>query len=66
MEIMLAFCKFARSNPNIEAFLIEYPYLRLYGESLVPHSIKDYREDAWRKFYVFDVYDMENGKMPSL
>lgn len=31
--------------------------LRLYGEWLVPHSLKTYREDAWRKFYVFDVYD---------
>jgi hypothetical protein len=29
--------------------------LRLYGEWLVPHSLKTYREDAWRKFYVFDV-----------
>jgi hypothetical protein len=23
----------------------------------VPHTLKTYREDAWRKFYVFDVYD---------
>ena len=29
----------------------------LYGEWLVPHTIKTYREDAWRRFYVFDVYD---------
>jgi hypothetical protein len=28
----------------------------LYGEWLVPHSFKDYKDDAWRKFYVFDVY----------
>jgi len=28
-----------------------------------PHSLKTYREDAWRKFYVFDVceYSEENG-----
>ena len=31
----------------------------IYGEWLVPHSLKTYREDAWRKFYVFDVYDNE-------
>ena len=30
---------------------------RLYGEWLCPHSLRTYRDDAWRKFYVFDVYD---------
>ena len=28
---------------------------RLYGEWLCPHSLKTYRKEAWRKFYVFDV-----------
>jgi len=32
----------------------------IYGEWLVPHTLKTYRDDAWRRFYVFDVYD--NGK----
>lgn len=27
----------------------------IFGEWLVPHSLKTYREDAWRKFYVFDI-----------
>lgn len=27
----------------------------MFGEWLVPHSLKTYREDAWRNFYVFDV-----------
>ena len=30
--------------------------LRLYGEWLVPHSLRTYRDEAWRKFYVFDVW----------
>ena len=34
----------------------------LYGEWLVPHTIKTYREDAWRKFWIFDVYDRTTGK----
>lgn len=34
-----------------------HPNLVFYGEFLVPHTLKTYREDAWRKFYVFDVYD---------
>ena len=33
------------------------PTHRLFGEWLVPHTLKTYRKDAWRKFYVFDVYD---------
>lgn len=27
----------------------------IFGEWLVPHSLKTYRDDAWRKFYVFDI-----------
>jgi len=37
----------------------------LYGEWLVPHSLKTYREDAWRKFYIFDVYDRYEEKFIS-
>jgi hypothetical protein len=29
----------------------------IYGEWLVPHTLKTYRQEAWRRFYVFDVYD---------
>jgi len=39
-----------------------YPNFIFYGEWLVPHSLKTYREDAWRKFYIFDVYDRVNEK----
>ena len=34
----------------------------IYGEWLVPHTLRTYREDAWRKFYVFDVYDRAKNK----
>ena len=36
-------------------FLMAHPDLRLFGEFLVPHHIKSYRKDAWRKLYIFDV-----------
>ena len=29
--------------------------LILYGEFLLSHSLKTYRDEAWRKFYIFDV-----------
>lgn len=37
----------------------------LYGEWLVPHSLKTYRDDAWRRFYVFDVLERNvSGYLP--
>lgn len=41
----------------IADFLGQHPTWRLFGEWLVPHSLRTYRDDAWRKFYVFDVWD---------
>ncbi|MBD5589348.1 RNA ligase family protein [Clostridium botulinum] len=49
------FYKYILSNDNIKKYLKKHPNHRLYGEFLVPHTIKTYREDAWRKFYIFDV-----------
>lgn len=49
------FLNWARQNDNIKRFLVDYPNLRLFGEWLVPHTIKDYADSAWHKFYVFDV-----------
>lgn len=51
------FCAFAEKEPCLSMLLEEFPNFRLYGEWLVPHSLRTYRDDAWRKFYVFDVFD---------
>ena len=42
-------------NENIINYLKTHPNHRIFGEWLVPHTLKTYRPDAWRKFYVFDV-----------
>lgn len=42
-------------DDRIKAYLTEHPEHRLYGEWLVPHSLKTYRADTWKKFYIFDV-----------
>ena len=42
---------------RLTVFLNGFANRTLYGEWLVPHSLKTYREDAWRKFYIFDMYD---------
>ncbi len=44
---------------KLSRFHLVNPKLRLYGEWLVPHTFTGYREDTWRKFYVFDVYNDE-------
>jgi hypothetical protein len=50
------------NDTRIAAYLAKHPTHRLYGEWLVPHSLKTYRTDAWKRFYVFDVcIDTEDG-----
>lgn len=40
---------------GIKNLLKDNPNYRIYGEWLIPHTLKNYREESWRKFYVFDV-----------
>lgn len=42
-------------------FFQKYPHVRIFGEFLVPHQIKYYEKDAWKKFYVFDVVTDRKG-----
>lgn len=43
-------------------FLKLHPNYIIYGEWLVPHTLKRYNEDAWNKFYIFDVFDTKTLK----
>ena len=47
---------------NIIPFLRENRNLRLFGEFLIKHTLGTYRDDAWEKFYVFDVFDMNTSQ----
>lgn len=49
------FYAWVKKQANLLAYLQENPTHRLFGEWLVPHSLKTYRQDAWRNFYIFDV-----------
>ena len=49
------FLLWLKEQSKIILYLKSNPTHRLYGEWLVPHSLKTYREDTWRRFYVFDV-----------
>jgi hypothetical protein len=53
------FCDYVRSHVGINGFFLTHgTKYRLYGEWLVRHTIA-YNELAYKKFYLFDVYDNE-------
>lgn len=50
---------------DLKAFLTEHPNYIIYGEWLVKHTLKSYKNDAWKQFYIFDIYDtVENKYLP--
>ncbi|MGL5734668.1 MAG: RNA ligase family protein [Beijerinckiaceae bacterium] len=57
------FFAWAIDQSNLKQYLHRNPTHILYGEWLVPHSLKTYRDDAWRRFYVFDVLDTATGAL---
>jgi hypothetical protein len=38
------------------------PGLIFYGEWLVPHTVRNYVQEAWRRLWVFDVFDIAAGR----
>lgn len=61
------FYAYASQKKELIDYLNEHPTHRLFGEWLVPHSLKTYRNDAWNRFYVFDVcIDKEDGGLEYL
>lgn len=52
------FRAYIEGDQRFFGFFQQFPDKRLYGEWLVPHTLKTYRDDAWRKFYVFDVVNV--------
>lgn len=45
---------------DLNKFFELYPNYIIYGEWLVPHTLKTYNDSAWKKLYVFDIYDTEH------
>ena len=58
------FYNWALTQPNILSFFENRPDLKLYGEWLVPHTLKNYNSNAWRNFYVFDVIREDGSYLP--
>lgn len=51
------FLTWAREQDGLRMLIQDHPDYIFYGEWLVPHSLKTYRDESWRQFYIFDVYD---------
>ena len=46
---------------KIKEYFAEHPNHILFGEWLIKNHFVGYKDSAWNKFYVFDVYDRESG-----
>ena len=58
------FVKAVQEHAGLRKLLEDQPYLHVYGEWLVPHSLETYRDECWRRFYVFDIVaEHESGWM---
>lgn len=48
-------------NEKFKKYLEKHPTHYLYGEFLVPHTIRHYKDEAWNKLYIFDVVEYNGG-----
>ena len=51
-------------DDNIRKYLLDNPNHYLYGEWLVPHTIRYYHPESWKHFYVFDIFSYDRGYIP--
>lgn len=59
------FCRWVQGDEtrarDLRALCAEHPAWIIYGEWMVPHTLKTYRPEVWNCFWIFDVYDRERG-----
>ena len=51
-------------DDNIRKYLSDHKDHYLYGEWLVPHTIRYYHPESWKHFYVFDIFSYDRGYIP--
>lgn len=59
-ESFQGFHEAVNSNSNLSIYFSRHPNHILYGEWLVKHTLT-YPEEAYRKIYLFDIYDKEKN-----
>lgn len=55
------FMAYMINNFGLIGLAQDNPNWNIYGEWLVPHSLKTYKDSAWRRFYIFDIWDNDNN-----
>ena len=65
-EDLQGFRKYVKEHEEaLKEYFDSFNYDYLHGEWLVPHTLKTYQSNAWRKFYIFDVYsEVTVGYLP--
>lgn len=53
-------CAYVLANDKYKNYLEKHPNHRLFGEWLVPHTIRCYEDTAWNKLYIFDVIEYDD------
>lgn len=51
------FYAYVVQDKRLEDYLKKHPNHRLFGEWLVHNTLRTYKDDAWKKFYIFDVIE---------
>lgn len=55
------FYEWVLKQDNFKEFFAANKDCIVYGEWLVPHTLRTYRNDAWKKLYVFDIFNISSG-----
>lgn len=55
------YIQYSIQGKSIQSLLKDYPYLILYGEWLVPHTIL-YEKDNYMRWYMYDVFNTNTDK----
>lgn len=56
--------KYTDETKKLFEIFEQHPEWNIYGEWLVPHTLRSYRDSAWRKFWIFDVLDGDDNFLP--
>ncbi len=49
------FAKYCLKNEGIVRLFQDHPELRVYGEWMIPHTVRTYQPSVWNNWFVFDV-----------
>lgn len=56
------FYKYFAAHPELARFVEDHKNCILYGEFLIPHTIRTYVDEAWNQYYVFDIVEYNDDE----